>query len=144
MARSHRCRAGDAGIGGRRSRHRSNGRFRRACQGRPGNVERPILSLFGLTAFGGAFLIRALVWRRVLPDLTLGQSCAAIHVALLGNHLPPFRLGEPLRVASVVERARIPTAEASASTVTLRAADLLTVVGLAWILGAATSPSCAP
>lgn len=99
-------------------------------------VERPMVSLLGLAAFGGAFLVRALVWKRVLPGLTLGHAWAAIHTALLGNHLLPFRLGEPFRVASVVKRARIPAAEASASTVTLRAADLLTVMGLAWILGA--------
>lgn len=99
-------------------------------------VERPILSIVGIGAFGGAFLVRALVWKRVLPGLTLGHAWAAIHAALLGNHLLPFRLGEPLRVLSVVKRARIPVAEASASTLTLRAADLLAVVGLAWVLGA--------
>ena len=99
-------------------------------------VERPILSIVGLGAFGSAFLIRALVWKRVLPGLTLGHAWAAIHTALVGNHVLPFRLGEPLRVVSVVKRTRIPTAEASASTVTLRAADLLAVVGLAWVLGA--------
>ena len=98
-------------------------------------IERPILSIAGLGAFGVAFLIRALVWKRVLPGLSLGHAWAAIHAALLGNHLLPFRLGEPLRVVSVVKRTRISTAEASASTVTLRAADLLTVVGLAWVLG---------
>ena len=99
-------------------------------------VERPVLTIVALGAFAGAFLIRALVWKRVLPGLTLGHAWAAIHAALLGNHVLPFRLGEPLRVVSVVKRARIPAAEASASTVTLRAADLLTVVGLAWVLGA--------
>ena len=99
-------------------------------------VERPILTIMGIGAFAGAFLIRALVWKRVLPGLTLGHAWAAIHAALLGNHILPFRLGEPLRVVSVVKRARIPAPEASASTVTLRAADLLTVVGLAWVLGA--------
>ena len=99
-------------------------------------VERPVLTIAALGAFAGAFLIRALVWRRVLPGLTLGHAWAAIHAALLGNHVLPFRLGEPLRVVSVVKRARIPAAEASASTVTLRAADLLAVIGLAWVLGA--------
>jgi len=99
-------------------------------------VDRPVLTILALGAFAGAFLIRALVWKRVLPGLTLGHAWAAIHVALLGNHVLPFRLGEPLRVVSVVKRARIPAAEATASTVTLRAADLLTVVGLAWVLGA--------
>ena len=99
-------------------------------------VERPLLSILGVGAFATAFLIRAMVWKRLLPGLTLGHAWAAIHAALLGNHVLPFRLGEPLRVVSVVKRARIPAAEASASTVTLRAADLLTVVGVAWVLGA--------
>ena len=99
-------------------------------------VDRPLLSIVGLGAFGSAFLIRALVWKRVLPGLSLGHAWAGIHAALLGNHVLPFRLGEPLRVASVVKRTHVSTAEATASTVTLRAADLLTVVGLAWILGA--------
>lgn len=99
-------------------------------------VERPGFSILGLAAFAGAFWIRSLVWKRVLPDLTAGHAWAAIHTALLGNHVLPFRLGESLRVVSVVRRAAIPVAEASASTITLRAADLLAVVGLAWILGA--------
>lgn len=99
-------------------------------------IDRPMLTLSGLAAFGSAFLIRALIWRRVLVGLTLGHAWAAVHAALAGNHVLPFRLGEPLRVASVVKRAGIPAAEAAASTITLRAADLLTVVGLAWVLGA--------
>ena len=99
-------------------------------------VERPLLSVLGLAAFGGAFALRAWVWKRVLPDLTLGHAWAGIHTALLANHVLPLRLGEPLRALSVVKRATIPAAEASASTVTLRAVDLLAVVGLAWVLGA--------
>lgn len=99
-------------------------------------IDRPMLTLAGLAAFGSAFLIRALIWRRVLAGLTLGHAWAAVHAALAGNHVLPFRLGEPLRVVSVVKRAGIPAAEAVASTITLRAADLLTLVGLAWVLGA--------
>ena len=99
-------------------------------------IHRPGLSVLGLVAFAGAFLIRSLVWKRVLPDLTMGHAWAGIHTALIGNHVLPFRLGEPLRVVSVVKRAGIPMPEASASTVTLRAADLLAVIGLAWVFGA--------
>lgn len=102
---------------------------------------RPLLTLSGLAAFGAAFLIRSLVWRRVLPGLTLGHAWASIHAALLGNHLLPFRLGEPLRAVSAVKRAGAPAAEAAASTVVLRAADLLTVAGLAWVLGARNIPA---
>lgn len=102
---------------------------------------RPLLTLPGLAAFGAAFLVRSSVWRRVLPGLTLGQAWAAVHAALLGNHVLPFRLGEPLRAVSAVKRAGVPAAEAAASTLTLRAADLLTVVGLAWVLGARNIPA---
>ena len=81
-----------------------------------------------MVAFGGAFLLRAVAWRRVLPGLSLGHSVAGVHAALGGNHLLPLRLGEPLRVLSVVRRASISAEAATASTVTLRAADLLAVV----------------
>lgn len=64
-------------------------------------IDRPMFTLLGLAAFGSAFLIRALIWRRVLVGLTLGHAWAAVHAALAGNHVLPFRLGEPLRVASV-------------------------------------------
>ncbi len=101
-----------------------------------GMVANPMPFLLGLAAFAAAFAIRAVVWRRVLPDLDFGQAWAAIHAALLGNHVLPLRLGEPLRVASIVKRAGIGLVEASASTITLRAADLVAVIGLAWILGA--------
>ena len=49
----------------------------------------------------------------------------------------PLRLGEPLRVLSVVRRARISAEAATASTVTLRAADLLAVV----VLGLVSAPA---
>ena len=46
----------------------------------------------------------AWAWCRVLPGLPFGQSWAALHVSLLGNHVLPFRLGEALRVTSVLRR----------------------------------------
>ena len=90
-----------------------------------------------MVAFGGAFLLRAVAWRRVLPGLSLGHSVAGVHAALGGNHLLPLRLGEPLRVLSVVRRASISAEAATASTVTLRAADLLAVV----VLGLVSAPA---
>ena len=54
-----------------------------------------------------AFVLRAVVWRAVLPGLGFGHALAALHVSLLGNHVLPFRLGEALRVTSVVRRARV-------------------------------------
>lgn len=91
---------------------------------RPGGV------VLALTAFGVAFLLRAVAWRQVLPSLSFGQSLAGIHVALAANHVLPFRMGEPLRVLSAVRRTTIGFEAAAASTVTLRALDLVAVVGI--------------
>jgi len=88
-----------------------------------------------LTAYAGAFALRAALWRRVLPGLGFGQALAALHVSLAGNHVLPLRLGEVLRVTSVVRRTPVPLAAAAASTLGLRAADVLAVVGLVAIIG---------
>lgn len=95
----------------------------------------------GMILFGAAFLIRSAIWRRMAPGLSLGHAWAAIHVALLGNHLLPFRLGEPLRPLSVRRRAGLPLGAAVSSTLTLRSADLLALLGLAWLTGAANLPA---
>ena len=91
--------------------------------------------IVALGAYALAFVLRAGLWCRALPGLSFGQSLAALHVSLAGNHLLPLRLGEPLRVVSVVRRARVPVAAATASTVLLRAADILAVVAIAALLG---------
>ena len=88
-----------------------------------------------LTAYFLAFVVRAGLWCRALPGLPFGQSLAAIHVSLAANHILPLRLGEPVRVISVVRRAKAPIAAATASTILLRAADVLAVVAIAAILG---------
>jgi uncharacterized membrane protein YbhN (UPF0104 family) len=99
----------------------------------------PLAAVAALAVYAGAFALRAAVWTRVLPALSFGQALAAIHVSLLGNHVLPLRLGEALRVTSVVRRARVPLAEATASTLFLRAADTLAVA----VLAAALSPAFA-
>ena len=88
-----------------------------------------------LGAYALAFVLRAGLWCRALPGLSFGQSLSALHVSLAGNHLLPLRLGEPLRVVSVVRRTRVPVAAATASTILLRAADILAVVAIAALLG---------
>jgi uncharacterized membrane protein YbhN (UPF0104 family) len=88
-------------------------------------------------AFGAAFVFRAAAWRRVLPGLRFGHALSGIHLALGGNHLLPLRLGEPMRVLSVVRRAGVSIDAATASTVALRSADLLAVVALGLIAGPA-------
>lgn len=85
--------------------------------------------------YGIAFALRSLVWIRVLPGLTFGHALAAVHVSLAGNHVLPLRLGEALRVTSAVRRSGVPLSAATASTVMLRAADILAVVGLAAVVG---------
>ena len=93
----------------------------------------PAGMLVALSAFAMAFALRAAAWCRTLPGLTFGHSMAAIHVALGANHILPFRLGEPLRVISVVRRTRIGAIDATVSGALLRVADIvaLLVIGLA-------------
>ena len=101
-----------------------------------------------LTAYGSAFALRA--WAAAhLPGIRGAHAWSAMHVALLGNHVLPLRLGEPMRVTSVLRRTALPAGPVTASAVTLRAADVLTVLALAaisaptvlaeaglWVLGA--------
>jgi uncharacterized membrane protein YbhN (UPF0104 family) len=88
-----------------------------------------------LGCYAFAFALRALAWRRTLPGLRLGQSWAALHVSLLGNHVLPLRLGEALRVTSVLRRTALPVRPVLVSAVTLRAADLAAVVLLVLVAG---------
>ena len=84
-----------------------------------------------LGCYAAAFGLRAWAWRAVLPGLPAGQSWAAMHVSLLGNHVLPFRLGEVLRVTSVLRRTTLTAGPVIASTITLRAADVAAVFALA-------------
>ena len=107
------------------------GRAARTAWGEPFRV------LVAVGAFGFAFVLRAVAWRRVLPGLSFGHALGGIHLALGGNHLLPLRLGEPMRVLSVVRRAGVSFEAATASTVALRSADLLAVV----VFGLAAGPA---
>lgn len=92
----------------------------------------PTAVVAALGSFGLAFMLRALAWRRVLPDLSFGHALAGIHVALGANHVLPLRLGEAMRVVSVTRRTAVGVDEAVASTITLRTAD--TIALAAWAL----------
>ncbi len=101
-----------------------------------GEVARAVIAdPLGLTAalacYAAAFALRSWAWRATLPSLGFGQSWAALHVSLLGNHVLPLRLGEVLRVTSVLRRTSLAPQPVIASAVTLRAADLLGVLILA-------------
>lgn len=100
-------------------------------------ADRPGPVVFALAGFALAFLLRSIAWRVVLPSLPFAQAWSGIHVALAANHLLPLRLGEPFRVLSAVRRSAVSTEAATASTIVLRSADVLTVVGL----GILVSPS---
>jgi len=99
----------------------------------------PVGLSLALACYATAFLLRAWAWRRALPGLPFGQSWAALHVSLLGNHVLPLRLGEPLRVTSVLRRTPLTIRPVVASAVTLRAADLAAVVSLAMIVAPAVA-----
>ncbi len=90
-----------------------------------------------VVAFGAAFALRAAAWQRVLPGLSASHALAGIHLSLGANHVLPFRLGEPVRIVSVVRRQGIGVEAATASTLTLRAVDVLAVVAL----GLAVAPA---
>ena len=107
------------------------GRAARTARGEPLRV------LLALGAFGLAFVLRAAAWRRVLPGLGFGHALSGIHLALGGNHVLPLRLGEPLRVVSVVRRGGVSLDSATASVVALRSADFLAVVALGLVAGPA-------
>lgn len=93
----------------------------------------PLAGVLGLYAL--AFVLRGWAWHRVVPDVPMAHGVAGVHVALFGNHVLPFRLGEPLRVTSVVRRAGVDPQVAVASTVALRGADLAGLAALAAVLG---------
>ena len=95
--------------------------------------------LLALCAFAAAFLLRAALWRRLVPQLPLGQAWAAIHVSLAMNHVLPLRLGEGARVVSAVRRTGVGLGAATASSVALRAADVVTVA----VIAAALAPTAA-
>jgi len=86
-------------------------------------------------AFLAAFALRALIWTRVVPSLSFGHSLAGILVATGANHVLPFRLGEPLRVVSVVRRAGVRADDATASTVALRVGDVVALLVIGLVLG---------
>lgn len=97
----------------------------------------PWKTLPALAAFGGAFTLRAALWRRVLPALSLRHAVAAIHVGLAANHLLPLRLGEGVRAVWASRRSGVALRATVASTVMLRSADILALAALGWVLGPA-------
>jgi uncharacterized membrane protein YbhN (UPF0104 family) len=114
-----------------------NGAFRSGL----GEASRDPAGLLLITgALLGAFAMRAKAWCRLLPELGFWHSLAAVHLALGANHVLPFRLGEPMRIASVVRRTPTMLGAATSTTVLLRAADIVTLV----VMGVLAGPELIP
>lgn len=96
--------------------------------------DKPAEVVIALSAFLIAFILRAVAWKKVLPSITLGQSLAGIHLSLGANHVLPLRLGEPLRVLSITKRGSTSLDAATASTLTLRTADILTLITIGVVI----------
>lgn len=88
-------------------------------------------------AYAAAFGLRAVVWSWSLPGLGVPGALAALHTSLAANHVLPFRLGEAVRVTDAVRRSGLPLDAATASTLSLRAADVVAVVVLAAVFAPA-------
>jgi len=98
----------------------------------------PTALALALTAFGAAFAVRAALWSHTMRGLRFRDALAGVHLATGANHVLPFRLGEPLRIVSVVRRTGAATATAVSSTVALRSADILAVALLGWLIAPTT------
>ncbi len=97
----------------------------------------PLGVCFALGAFMLAFFLRAIAWKKILPSISFNQSLAGIHLSLGANHILPFRLGEPFRIISIIRRSTVSLDAATASTLTLRSADVLCVIAI----GVAIAPA---
>ena len=96
--------------------------------------DKPAEVVIALSAFLIAFILRAVAWKKVLPSITLGHSLAGINLSLGANHVLPLRLGEPLRVLSITKRGSTSLDAATASTLTLRSADILTLITIGVVI----------
>jgi uncharacterized membrane protein YbhN (UPF0104 family) len=93
----------------------------------------PVRLVLVLAAFGGAFLVRSVLWSRVLRSLPLGDSLAAVHIGLAANHFLPLRMGEAVRPLVASRRAGVSASAAGASTLVLRVLDMAALLGLGWV-----------
>ena len=100
-------------------------------------VDNPWQLFLVMAAFTLAFLFRAFAWKRILPEVSFGQSLAGIHLSIGANHVLPFRLGEPARIVSIIKRTNTSLDAAAASTLTLRSADVLSMV----LIGIVVAPA---
>jgi len=96
-----------------------------------GVLATPLATVAAVMAYAAAFGLRTAVWTRMQPTLPPSQAWAALHVALAGNHVLPLRLGEVLRVTSVLRRTPLSARPVIAAVALLRLGDLLALVVIA-------------
>ena len=93
-------------------------------------ASRPDLLAVFLVAYASAFWLRAIAWRRLLAHRTSVFSLfAALHAALLANHLLPFKAGEAVRPYLAAQRG-VPLGEAAATTAIARLLDLASLTAI--------------
>jgi uncharacterized protein (TIRG00374 family) len=93
----------------------------------------PLLAIFLLAAYAGAFLLRAIAWTVLLPTLGLRHALAILHAALFANHVAPIKVGEVLR-PYLASRHGVDRMDAVATTVVARLLDLISLALLATLL----------
>jgi len=105
---------------------------------------RPELLLAMTAAYAGAFGLRAVAWRRYLPQAHRPRVSLLYHgliYSLLLNHILPVKAGDVARVGVLWRRGGVPGALALQSVAAMRALDLaalalLAAAGAPMLLGA--------
>ena len=99
----------------------------------------PWLLAILLTAYTGAFLLRAVAWRVLTRNrIHLYQLFVSIQAGLLVNHLAPVKLGEIVRPL-LAARYGMPVAEAAGTTAVVRYLDFAALLAIAAVIGPTVS-----
>ena len=92
-----------------------------------------------LSAYTGAFLLRAVAWRVLTSNrIHLYQLFVSIQAGLLVNHLAPVKLGEIVRPL-LAARYGMPMAEAAGTTGVARYLDFAVLLAIAAVVGPSVS-----
>ena len=101
--------------------------------------DQPWLLAILVSAYTGAFLLRAVAWRALSSGCTgVYQLFVSIQAGLLINHLTPVKLGEIARPI-LAARYGMPIAEAATTTAVARYLDFAALLAIAAVVGTATS-----
>ncbi len=98
--------------------------------------------LAGIALYLGFILVRGWRWQVILqasaPQSRIGDAMAITALGWAANAVVPFKLGDVLRIATMARRARVGLGEAGATVVLERVLDVLTLLFLAILSGAAS------